>query len=313
MKTAIVPHSLPGSIFMQPWWLDIVTDGNWDEIQITSGGELKARWPFYLKKRMGISIIEMPVLTPTLGPWIKQDSPKIERRHSNERNMLENLIELIPPSDKIDIVLDCNISNHLPFKWQGFSQSSKATFEIIQPYTEESQWSELKSNNRNNINQAKRELTIDTTISTAELYSMIFTTYSRQNLKVPYSMNLLNALCNQAIQFGRCDLMGARDNEGILHGAMCLIHDDGRSFYLCGGFNSDSGINGIMNFLIWEAILATLERGNVFDFEGSSVKSIEKFFSSFGARFKPLIQVSYRSKKYLPIQIVRQIVSTLKR
>ncbi len=35
------PHELPGNIFMQPWWLDIVAPQKWKDIRVEKGNFCK--------------------------------------------------------------------------------------------------------------------------------------------------------------------------------------------------------------------------------------------------------------------------------
>lgn len=46
MSHKIIPYA--NSIFEQPWWLDIVAPGNWDEVVVKQNEEIIARLPFVL-------------------------------------------------------------------------------------------------------------------------------------------------------------------------------------------------------------------------------------------------------------------------
>ena len=55
------------SLFEQPWWLDIVAPGKWEEALVTDdSGTVIARMPYV---RDGDRII-MPELTQTIGIWM---------------------------------------------------------------------------------------------------------------------------------------------------------------------------------------------------------------------------------------------------
>lgn len=47
-----------------------------------------------------------------------------------------------------------------------------------------------------------------------------------------------------------------------------------------------------MSFLTWEAIKFSSGVTKTFDFEGSMIESVERFFRAFGAKQKPYFQVS---------------------
>src|SRR5438445_8943831 len=73
------------SIFQQPWWLDAVAPGAWDEVTIEKGGQLVARLPYVVKKHLGFTLISMPPLTQTLGPWLLPYDRKYARQLSEEK------------------------------------------------------------------------------------------------------------------------------------------------------------------------------------------------------------------------------------
>lgn len=58
-------------------------------------------------------------------------------------------------------------------------------------------------------------------------------------------------------------------------------------YYLLGGGDPELRTSGATSLLMWEGIRWASEQGKQFDFEGSMVEPIERFFRSFGARQIP--------------------------
>ena len=59
-------------LFFQPWWLEAVSPGAWDYAVVRRGEEVAAVLPYTFKVRLNrLRLIEMPRLTPYLGPWLK--------------------------------------------------------------------------------------------------------------------------------------------------------------------------------------------------------------------------------------------------
>lgn len=307
------PHELEGNIFMQPWWLDIVAPGRWEDVTIEKGGEVFARWPIVKKKDRGFLLIEMPVLTQKLGPWIKQTSSKKQAIHSNERSTLIKLIKKLPKFDKFNYNLSSDITNHLPFIWNGFEQSSGTTFQIQFPFSVDEQWERLKSAVRRDIRRADEVLTISANIDADRLYKMIELTFDRQGKKPPYSKQLLGKIYKTGSEQNRAQIFGALDNEGKLHAAQLIIHDDDSSYYLAGGFDPTSEIPGAVSFLLWNSIKEAHKRDNTFDFEGSSVEPIEYYFSSFAPKTVHFHCIRGMSKKYAPIHFSKKLLAKLMR
>ena len=48
------PEGAAYCLFAEPWWLDAVAPGDWGDILLHEGGDLRARLPFTLKRRLGV-------------------------------------------------------------------------------------------------------------------------------------------------------------------------------------------------------------------------------------------------------------------
>lgn len=310
--SSMEPHELPGNIFMQPWWLDVVASGHWKDIRVEKGGQIFARWPIVQKKEKGFTFITMPVLTQKLGPWIKQNAGKQESLHRNERSMLQELISQLPKFDKFGYNLSEDIINYLPFIWTGFTQHSLTTFRFVFPFEHEKVFKQLKSSVRRHIKRAAESLEIDSNLNIEELYEMISLTFERQSKEVPYSKQILFELCEKALEKNRATILGAKDSSGKLHAAHMFIHDDEVTYYLAGGFDPDSEINGAVSFVLWNGIKEAEKRNNCFDFEGSSIESIEYYFSSFGAKPIHFHNIRGVSKRFAPIYYSKKLINRLK-
>jgi hypothetical protein len=57
-------------IFQQPWWLEAAAPGRWGEVTVNEGGKIVGRLPYVVKRKFGVKIISMPMLTQTLGPRV---------------------------------------------------------------------------------------------------------------------------------------------------------------------------------------------------------------------------------------------------
>ena len=79
---------------------------------------------------------------------------------------------------------------------------------------------------------------------------------------------------------------------GRVHAAMLLVWDERRCYYLQGGGDPALRNSGAHSLLVWEAIQRAASKSRLFDFEGSMVESVERFFRAFGARQSPYSQVA---------------------
>lgn len=81
-------------------------------------------------------------------------------------------------------------------------------------------------------------------------------------------------------------------------------------YYLLKGIEPTKKDLGGMDVVQFESIKFTLESGRAFDFEGSMIESIEKYFRSFGAVQKPYFTISKTNSKLLKIRkLIKEIIN----
>ncbi len=71
-----------------------------------------------------------------------------------------------------------------------------------------------------------------------------------------------------------------------------VVWDRHAAYYLLGGGDPELRTSGASSLLMWEAILRAREVTDVFDFEGSMLKPVERFFRAFGGHQTPYLYVS---------------------
>ncbi|HOK80319.1 MAG TPA: GNAT family N-acetyltransferase, partial [bacterium] len=83
--------------------------------------------------------------------------------------------------------------------------------------------------------------------------------------------------------------------------AMLCIHNNSYAHYLLGGYDESSKHRGAGVLSMWEGIIYAKSLGlKYFDFEGSMVPEIEKYFRGFGGVLTPYFRVN---KAKLPLEI----------
>jgi hypothetical protein len=71
-----------------------------------------------------------------------------------------------------------------------------------------------------------------------------------------------------------------------------LVGDRRTTYYLMGGGDPQLRTSGAGSLLMWEAIRRARAVSQVFDFEGSMLRPVERFFRAFGGRQTPYPHVS---------------------
>lgn len=129
-STAPVDFRTSYSLFQEPWWLDAVAAGEWDEVVVKRGGRVAARLPFVRKEKLGGTWLLQPKLTPYLGPWLRASDAKLTNRLSEEKELMQELIDGLPQFDLFRQTFAPEVTYWLPFYWRGFSQTTRYTYRL---------------------------------------------------------------------------------------------------------------------------------------------------------------------------------------
>jgi lipid II:glycine glycyltransferase (peptidoglycan interpeptide bridge formation enzyme) len=154
---------------------------------------------------------------------------------------------------------------------------------------------------RNVINKALKEnLEIRTNALAADQLFQFFTQALEKVGANIYEAPLKRIFQNFEGQTGAFSLSTYRGEE--LLGVVYCIYDQTSCYYLLGGISRVTGINGINNLLVLRCIEQAKQLGcTVFDFEGSMLKGVEKFFRGFGPDLHPYFTVN---KAWKPLEMV---------
>ena len=76
------------NLFQEPWWLDAVAPGEWDEVIVKRGTDIAARLPFLRRRKFRRTWLMQPKLTPYLGPWLRPTSAKPSNRLAEQKEFM---------------------------------------------------------------------------------------------------------------------------------------------------------------------------------------------------------------------------------
>src|SRR5919198_1734368 len=205
------------AIFQQPWWLDAVAPGRWDEARIEQDGRVVARLPYAVRGRGRLRILTMPPLTQTLGPWVERSSAKVARALSEEHELLSALEAALPPAEAFIQQFSPTMLNALPFHWAGYRLELQYTYRLDCVRSEESLWEGLRSKVRTQIRKARRRVVVRDDLGLDVLYATWVKALARQGRRPPVSLAdfaRLDAAC--AARDARATLF-AQDEDGRTH------------------------------------------------------------------------------------------------
>ncbi len=264
-----------------------------------------------MRQRLGIKVLSQPSLTQTLGPWLAEPpkGTKYAKRLAREKALMEALIDQLPDYQVFRQNFAPEITNCLPFYWKGFQQTTRYTYRLASLNDPEIIWSGFQENIRRDIRKAKklgvvveRSSDIDAFLDVNEL------TFQRQGIRLPYSRSYVKhlfAAC-QAREAGTIFL--ARGKEGRVHAGNLLVWNEHCAYYLMGGGDPELRNSGATSLAMWHAIQFAATVSRIFDFEGSMIEPVERFFRGFGAVQTPYFAVSHiRSRRIASAMALRSM------
>lgn len=286
-------------VFSRAWWLDAVTENNWDISLVLDGDEVKASMPYVIKKKYGFKILAQPSLTQNLGPWIRPTTAKYAKRLAREKELMEQLIDQLPIYDVFRQNWHYSQTNWLPFYWRGFQQTTKYTYLIDEIKDLDRVLSNFDHSKRKNIKKARKHVSVVFDIPAVEFYENHKMTLAKLGSTISYSYNYFKRIYDAAYYNESGRTIAAYDNEGNLHAALFIIYDEMSAYDLISTIDPSYRSFGAASLLIQEAIRYSSQKVDKFDFEGSMIESVERSFRRFGAKQVPYHQVTKINNKWL--------------
>jgi Acetyltransferase (GNAT) domain len=280
------------AIFQQPWWLDAVAPGRWDQATVERDGRVVARLPYVVRGRRRLRILTMPPLTQTLGPWLERSAAKPANALGEEHELLAALEAALPRTDAFVQNFSPAMLNALPFHWAGYQLELQYTYRLEDLGSEEALWDGLRGNIRREIRKARGRVEVRENIPLDRFHSIWAKTFARQGLRTPVSLAELERLDAACAARGARAMLCAQDDESRLHAVSYVVWDRHAAFYLIGGGDPELRTSGASSLLMWESLMRARAVTDVFDFEGSMIRPVERFFRAFGSRQTPYLRVS---------------------
>ena len=280
------------SIFEQPWWLDAVAPGRWGAVEIENDGRIIARLPYVKARRFGFKTLGMPEYTQTLGYWIDDTGAKNARKYSRYKELISELIDKLPKGYSVDLELDHSCDYLFPFRWKGFVLHLAYSYRIEDIHDSNLIWGGLADNIRREIKKAQKILTVEDNHTIDDLILMQNKTFERQGRKNHGSNELLKRLDKTLTDHDARKLLCAVDEKGRIHAASYFVYDSKCCYYLIGGGDPELRNSGASSLLMWEGIKFASSVSCSFDFEGSMIEPIERFFRAFGGIPTPYWRVA---------------------
>lgn len=296
-----------GTIFHTSWWYEA-----WDiefdiYAAINEDGEIESGMPIYISRfpgtpkamdLLGVRGVTIPPLTPINGPVFKAcaktSRPTI---YTHVKNEILHSLGSLPRADFYDFHLWRFCNDLMPFIWNGFETQVLYTYLI--PAENVNTW-------QNNMSKKARRFLKDARIAAEkEGFSEILTGVPLEEMDQPFRATM-KAKNFQVSQYSKMPRWWEtvkkrkagmsyliRDKEGRPACASIMVWDNRTAYALMNGIASDIRSDGNINMLLFERMIKdALDMGLDFDFEGSSLLGVERFYRGWGGEMRPCFRAT---------------------
>lgn len=272
-------------IYAYSWYLDTVSPG-WHAL---IEGDYDSVFPLTWKKKFGIHYLAQPLFAQQLGIFSKK-----------ELTQGKNLIFLNAiPSKYVHFNISLNPTNTyrdtLKYKYV-----NKRTY-YVSLNNDYSRIFEAYANDTKRIlkNFAKNKLTIKD-IQAKQVIDLYKNNVWHKTPDVTlHDFETVEKLVKITTLKKDCLILGAFTNEGVLCAGMIFFKSNNKIMFTFGGCNETGRQKGGMRFIIDCVFRNNCNNNLIFDFEGSSIKSIEYFFKSFGSVKLEFPNIIYSNSYFL--------------
>ncbi len=266
---------------------------------------------FYLHpfKKMGIKMYITPPFAPNNGLFFENRAENSSNINSFNKNVIEEIAEfLVKLNSKLTVFIlpEGNIETQ-PFAWKNMDVLVKYTYHINLSTPEDLLLANLSSEKRKSLNKAKSDaLEIIQELDMKTVKEVILKTFSRN--QITKNMDLFDKILFQfANPSNSFSFVAYRDKQPIA--ATFCVHDSQRAYYLFGGYDAELKHHGAGVSCMWQSILHAKQLGlKVFDFEGSMIPEVEKYFRGFGGALLPYY-AAYKAS--LPLKVLFKLKKKL--
>lgn len=210
---------------------------------------------------------------------------------------MQELIDALPRFDLFRQCFAPEVTYWLPFYWRGFSQTTRYTYRLPNLTNLACIWAGVRENIRREIRKAEKIVAVRDDLDIESFIRVWALTFARQGARLPVSRELLyrlDAACEK-----RCcrRMLFAEDAQGKIHAAAYIVWTADCAYYLMGGGDPDLRKSGAGSLVLWEAIRFASTVSRQFDFEGSMIEPVERFFRAFGGEPVPFFSLSKLSRQ----------------
>jgi len=290
-------------VYAHFWYLETVTQGSWQALVEVQGEAYVSLFPLPVKRFLGHRQLYQPFFTQQLGLFLTTKS-----QHRRAAEYLE-LVAKHFKSGQLQISQTSVVPMEVPRIWDWRTRPNYE-LPLDQPYAQLHQNYSL--NLRRNLKKAQAAQLEVTLAQDITPLLHLFKQGKGQELRELRNEHyqLLARLYAQARLAGVGHVWEVRQNSELLAAAF-LLEEPTRTVFLFGASSEAGKKQNAMALLLDQAIRRHAGTPRIFDFEGSEVPGVAKFYGSFGAKPVPYVSLNRKPQPSSPFPWILHVFTSL--
>lgn len=291
-----------GSVFNSFKWINMFGSNISLNGIFNDNNDLIGAFFHFKASKFGMPYIANPPFTPNNGLFFINPSTNKSNQNTFEKSVMELIADFYITLSPFFFVtsLPVGYKDTQPFSWKKFNVLPKYTYRIDLSLPENTLLENLTSEKRKSLNKAEKDnLVIRKESDLTVVYDLILKTFERQHEKI--SEQWLKSILFEFADTTNSIAFVAYNGEKPIATSFC-VNDKHTAYYILGGYDADNRHHGAGVSTMWNCITHARSAGlKVFDFEGSMIPDIEKYFREFGGTMTPYFAMT---KVPLPVEVI---------
>lgn len=280
-----------GSVFTSQAWLSSLGK-NVVLFVVEQEQKWEAGFVAYIGGKMGVKTLITPPYTPHIGLFLEVNNREGAKLLDHQKKILSAISDWLKTAPYAYYKLDLPSEwlDTQPFSWNNQTVAVRYTYQLEVTKSEEQLLAQMDGKLRNMINKAERDqVTLAFGYNASALDQLIIPLLADKN--VAHQSLLERLLHNMELSKSVIQVSIARENKVCY--TNYILPDGEKVYYLFGAKAKEELANHFGPLGVWEGIKKAKANGHrLFDFEGSMIPSIEKFFRGFGGNLVPFYTIS---------------------
>lgn len=263
-----ISHSPNGLIYAYSWYLDAMAQ-QWDALVLN---DYETVMPLTWNKKYGIFYLYQPYFCASLGIFSKQVITE---------TIVENFLNAVPKKFRYwDFYL--NQSNLFSIPGFSFTERTNYVLPLQRDYTDI--YTSYRNNLKRNIKKAQdSSLQVKYNIPVDDIIRLAQETMGRISAIEKDHFNRFKKVMEAAATNQKAETIGIYSASNELLASAVFLYSNNRWYYILVGNHPNGKTLGASHYLIDRFIHSHAGENAVLDFEGSDIRNLAFFYSSYGA------------------------------